>query len=343
MRQAVIVAAGEGSRLRPLTTDTPKHLVPVGDQPLIARSFAMLRAAGIEEVVLVLHPDMAASLSALDSLAQGLHLIPVYQPERRGLGHAVLQAAPAVHDDPFLLLLGDAVLARSAWLSLAGLCRAGLASLCLQTVDNPSAFGIAELRDDGCVAAVVEKPAQPRSRLALTGVYTLPHRIFDRLRVQQPSPRGEIELTDALAHLIQHGVPFHALTWTDAWTDAGTRPGLLRANQIWLQEQPPPHIDPSARLHQTTVAEPAWIGPAAHLQGCAVGPGVVIGAGARLRDCDLRESVIGPGAAVSGRTLQRTIVGPRAIAAPGPPLRDALVGPDPAERVATAAPQRRSA
>lgn len=208
----VVPAAGEGTRLRPLTDEQPKGLVTVAGEPLLAHVFETLRASGVEELVVVVGYEADAIRTHFGTAFEGVPITYVEQAEQLGLGHAVLQARPHV-DDSFVLLNGDNVVAGDLRTPIERRRRDGVdAVVAVERVDRATAreTGVVSV-DDGRVTGVVEKPADPPSTLATTGCYVLPAEVFDALELLRPSERGEYELTDALGVLVRAGARVDAI------------------------------------------------------------------------------------------------------------------------------------
>ncbi|UPW01280.1 sugar phosphate nucleotidyltransferase [Halorussus gelatinilyticus] len=218
----VVPAAGEGTRLRPLTDDTPKGLVEVAGRPLLAHVFETLADSGVEEIVVVVGYEGDAIREYFGDSAAGLPLSYVEQDQQSGLGHAVLQAESHV-DGPFVVLNGDNVVAGDLRAQIARQRDPDVdAVVAVEEVDPETAreTGVVAVEDgnEGAprrVTDIVEKPADPPSTLATTGAYVLPAEVFDAISLLRPSARGEYELADALGVLIRAGARVEAMR-TDA-------------------------------------------------------------------------------------------------------------------------------
>ncbi|UPV75210.1 sugar phosphate nucleotidyltransferase [Halorussus limi] len=217
----VVPAAGEGTRLRPLTEEKPKGLVEVAGKPLLAHVFETLAASGVEEVVVVVGYEGDAIRDYFGTSAAGVPLSYVEQNDRLGLGHAVLQAESHV-DGPFVVLNGDNVVAGDLREPMARQRDPDVdAVVAVEEVDLATAreTGVVSVEggDDGAserITGIAEKPTDPPSTLATTGAYVLPEEIFDALDLLRPSERGEYELADALGVLIRAGARVEAVPLT---------------------------------------------------------------------------------------------------------------------------------
>ncbi len=235
--KAVILAAGKGTRLRPVTEHIPKPLLPIANRPTIEYAFDRIRELGIQEVCIVVGENAATLQQALgEGKAYGLKLHYARQPEPKGLAHALSFAQPFVKSDPFLLYLGDAVYTTSLAPLKQRFEEAECANLnMVKEVEDPTRFGVAELQGERIVR-LEEKPAQPRSRYAMAGVYFFKSQIWEVLPDLQPSARGEYEITDAIQHLIHKGEVVLAGIYRGEWFDTGTLDSFLQCSRFLLNE-----------------------------------------------------------------------------------------------------------
>ncbi|MBI2897552.1 MAG: sugar nucleotidyltransferase [Deltaproteobacteria bacterium] len=229
--KGVVLAGGEGSRLRRLTGGRNKHLLPVGGVPMIVRAARKLAQAGMGEILVVTGPGHVDSMrQALGTgAARESRIAFRVQDEPRGIGHALALAEDFADTDGVVVLLGDNVFDEDLAPHVAAFRRRGRgAQVFLSEVDHPEQYGVAVL-DGERIARVVEKPERPPSRLAVTGIYAYDRRFADLIRSITPGPRGELEITDLNNRYAEQG----ELGWTlleGFWTDAGTEEGYVRAN-----------------------------------------------------------------------------------------------------------------
>ena len=296
--KAVILCAGQGTRLRPLTPALPKHMIPVANRPLVAYTFDLCRALGVSHVVLVLHPSMKDTVSHLHGYTRGFRLEVAYQSEPKGLADAVRAAAPLVGEEPFLLILGDTLISTEAVPQVRSAIGARHSCVFLMAVSDPRPYGVAEL-DDGRIMRLVEKSADPPSDLALIGLYLLEPNIFEAIDRITPSPRGELELTDAIDFLVRssHRVDGHRLS--GGWIDAGDPRGLLEANRMVLADMRTEdrgntrvQIDPSALVSDSTLRGPIVIGPGTTIEHSTMEPAASVGARCVIRDSTVADSIV---------------------------------------------------
>jgi len=327
--KGLVLSGGAGTRLRPITHTAAKQLVPVANKPVLFYGLEAMRAAGITDVGIVVGETRPAIEAAVgDGSRFGLRVTYIPQEAPLGLAHAVLVSEWYLGDEPFVMYLGDNLLKEG----LTPFVRAFEESrpdalILLQRVPEPQHFGVAELDGDGRVVRLVEKPRQPRSDLALVGVYLFTPAIFESVKAIRPSARGELEITDAIQHLIDRGLRVESHLVSGWWKDTGKLDDMLEANRLVLSTL---EGDVQGELVDTTLEGPVQVGPGSRLERCTVRGPVVIG-----RDCRLSDSYIGPYTSLSDRVvveqaeIEHSIVleGSR-IAALGARMTDSLVGRD---------------
>ncbi|HET9947953.1 MAG TPA: sugar phosphate nucleotidyltransferase [Longimicrobiales bacterium] len=232
--KGVILAGGLGTRLLPMTRVTNKHLLPVYDRPMIYFPLQQLVYAGIRDILIVTGGDSAGDFLKLLRNGQdfGLeHLRYAYQEGEGGIADALGLAEFFAAGEPVVVILGDNIFQDSLAHAISSF-RADPrgAMILLKEVDDPERFGVARL-DGSRVVEIVEKPADPPSRLAVTGCYLYDARVFDVIRTLVPSGRGELEITDVNNRYIEWGeMRYHTVRgW---WTDAGTVRSLHRASTL---------------------------------------------------------------------------------------------------------------
>ncbi|RPI05516.1 MAG: glucose-1-phosphate thymidylyltransferase, partial [Zetaproteobacteria bacterium] len=195
--RALITAGGRGTRLRPLTHTSNKHLIPIANKPMIHYALEAVAAAGIREVGIVINPDTGEEIrkALADGAAFGLRIDYVMQEAPLGLAHVVRVAEPFLRGEPFVFFLGDNVVVGGIRQFVERFqARADQCHLVLARVREPQRFGVAEVDGDRIVR-VVEKPKQPRSEYAVTGIYVYGPPIFEAVRAIRPSARGELEIS----------------------------------------------------------------------------------------------------------------------------------------------------
>jgi glucose-1-phosphate thymidylyltransferase len=289
--KGVILAAGKGSRLYPVTHAIPKPLLPLANRPTIYYAFDRLKEMGITDICVVVGEMERQMRDFLgDGSDQGVNLSFVRQTEPKGLAHAVGFAKEFVGGDPFVLYLGDAIYG-SGFKSFAERFESsGCANLnIVKAVEDPSRFGVANVEGERIVK-LVEKPKNPESNLAMAGLYFFGPQIWDVLPDLQPSARGEYEITDAIQTLIDKGQPVLAGVYDGVWFDTGTLDSFLETSAFLTSGK-------------------SLIDPTAHFQG-KVGEKSVIGERAEVRCESIEDSVILPGAKVDvGGAIRHAILG----------------------------------
>ncbi len=237
--RGVVLAGGTGSRLRPLTKVTNKHLLPVGPKPMIYYPIEKLLRVGVEEILIVTGVEhMGDVVRSLGSGREfGCRFTYKVQDEAGGIAQALGLAENFANSQPLAVILGDNIFQSNLKPHAERfLAQGGGARLLVKQVTDPERFGVAEIRD-GKVLSVEEKPRQPKSNYAITGIYFYDGEVFDIIRMLKPSGRGELEITDVNNWYIRKGRL--ACDMLDGWwTDAGTFESLIRANDLVIKEPP---------------------------------------------------------------------------------------------------------
>lgn len=205
--KALVLAGGSGTRLRPITHTSAKQLVPLANKPILFYVLEAIAAAGIREVGMIVGDTAAEVEEAVGTGDRfGLAVTYIRQDEPRGLAHCVLIAREFLGDEPFVMYLGDNFLVGGIGEFVEEFESTGVnAQILLRRVPDPQQFGVAILGDDDQVVGLVEKPKDPPSDLALVGVYVFDTTIHEAVRAIEPSWRGELEITDAIQWLFDHG------------------------------------------------------------------------------------------------------------------------------------------
>lgn len=235
--KSIILCAGKGTRLRPLTHTSAKHLIPIANKPVLFYAIEAIRDCGIKDIGIIVGETGEDIKSELrEGSKWGVNISYIEQKEALGLAHAVSVAKDFLGEDKFLMYLGDNLL-KNGVESYANKFILGNynAFVLLTEVDNPRQFGVAEL-EGGRVVRVVEKPKEPVSNLALIGVYFFDKNVHQAIKSINPSARGELEITDAIQWMINKGYKVGAEIIGGWWKDTGRPDDILEANRLILED-----------------------------------------------------------------------------------------------------------
>ncbi|MGW0824145.1 glucose-1-phosphate thymidylyltransferase [Streptomyces sp. NPDC002845] len=334
--KALVLAGGFGTRLRPITHTSAKQLVPVANKPVLFYGLESIAAAGIREVGIVVGASAEEIQSAVgDGDAFGLDVTYIRQEAPLGLAHAVLVSRDFLQDEDFVMYLGDNFILGGITSLVDGFRRTRPdAGILLTRVTDPSAFGVAELDTTGRVCRLEEKPEQPRSDLALVGVYLFTPAVHRAVRAIKPSPRGELEITHALQWLIDERYEVRSTVIDGYWKDTGNVPDMLEVNRSVLEDLEPAvlgsvdeaseiigrvRIEEGARVTDSRIMGPAIIGADTVVTRSYVGPYTSIAAGCRLLDSEIEYSIVLSGSAIQGvRRVEASLIGRNVDVVPAP-------------------------
>jgi glucose-1-phosphate thymidylyltransferase len=296
--KALILAGGAGTRLRPITHTNAKQLVPVANKPILFYGLEAMAEAGIKEIGMIVG-DTAAEVreAAGDGSRWGLEITYIPQAAPLGLAHCVLIAREFLAEDDFVMYLGDNLI-RQGVKEFVDRFEAdrrqvdpAAAHILLARVPDPHRFGVAELDEVGQVVRLVEKPKEPKSDLALVGVYLFSPAIHEAVAAIAPSDRNELEITDAIQWLVDDGQRVRTDVLTGWWIDTGKLTPLLEANRLileTLERRIDGAVDTDSRIEGRVVIEAGAVIERSQVRGPAI-----IGAGTRIID-----SFIGPFTAI---------------------------------------------
>lgn len=312
--KALILAGGAGTRLRPITYTRAKQLVPVANKPILFYGIEAMVDAGITEIGVIVGDTREEVMEALgDGTQFGAAITYVTQDEPLGLAHCVLIAKDFLGDDDFVMYLGDNLLEQdlAAFTAAFERERSGTtapdAQILLKQVPDPHRFGIATLDSEGSVVKLIEKPVDPPSDLALVGVYLFNSTIHEAVAAIEPSPRGELEITDAIQWLVDQGRRVRCELLTGWWIDTGKLTPLLEANRLLLERIDTQidgdvdessvidgrvHIAGGARIINSTIHGPVSVGPDTEIRDALIGPFSAIGARCSVTSSEVEHSVI---------------------------------------------------
>lgn len=304
-----------------------KQLLPVANKPVLFYGLEAIRDTGISDVGIVVGDTAEAIKSAVgDGSAFGLSASYIAQDAPLGLAHAVLIARNFLGDDDFIMYLGDNFI-------VGGITRLVEefrtsrpdAQIMLTQVPDPREFGVAELNDAGQVVCLEEKPVQPKSDFALVGVYMFTPSVHEAIRQLRPSPRGELEITEAIQWLIDTGHKVNSTVITGYWKDTGNVNDMLEVNRMVLESvQPVQHgtvdeaseligrvvIEHGAQVAGSRIVGPVIIGAGTHVTDSYIGPFTSVAEDCAIVDSEIEYSIVLRGASIRGvRRIEASLIG----------------------------------
>ena len=325
--KALVLAGGAGTRLRPITHTSAKQLLPVANKPVLFYGLEAIRDAGIRDVGLVVGDTAPAIEAAVgDGSACGMSATYIRQKAPLGLAHAVLVSRDFLGDDDFVMYLGDNFIVGGIT-SLVESFRSERpdAQILLTRVPDPREFGVAELDDTGQVIRLEEKPQQPKSNLALVGVYIFSPSVHEAVQTLKPSRRGELEITEAIQWLIDHGNMVRSSVISGYWKDTGNVVDMLEVNRMVLETAESRCdgkvdteseiigrvvIESGAQVSGSRIVGPVIIGARTRVTGSYVGPFTAIAEGCAIDDSEIEYSIVLSGASIRGvRRIEASIIG----------------------------------
>jgi glucose-1-phosphate thymidylyltransferase len=327
--KGLVLVAGKGNRLRPLTYTGAKQLVPIANRPILFYAIDQIVEAGVSDIALIISPETGDQVRAAvgDGASFGATVRYIEQPQPGGIAQAIGMAREAMGDAPFVTFLGDNFLTEGITSHVAEFAVSDAdAGVLLKQVPNPQELGVAEF-DGERLVRVVEKPKEPPSDLALTGVYLFRPRVFEAIAAIRPSPRGELEITDAIQWLIDHGGRVRADIATGEWIDTGKHDDLLAANRLILErlrdDRSGGAVDEASKLHgrvvlqpgctivNSIVSGPAIIGERTRIENAYVGPFTSIGPDCVVTDSEISGSVVMEQTTIDrmGQRIEHSLIG----------------------------------
>jgi glucose-1-phosphate thymidylyltransferase len=330
--KGLILSGGKGTRLLPLTYRRAKQLIPVANEPVLFRVIRAIRDAGITDIGIVVGDTAPEIMEAVNGGERwGVNITYIHQSAPAGLAHAVKESLPFLDDERFVMFLGDNVIqggisplirqfADSDWNS----------QIVLKRVPNPQQFGVAVLKPDGSIDRLIEKPQHPPSDLALVGIYMFDHHVREAVHAIQPSFRGELEITDAIQWLCEHGYAVHPYIHAGWWIDTGKMADMLTANAHVLEELTPriegavdaaSQVDPrvtvekGAQIIHSVVRGPAIIGEHTRIVNSYVGPFTSIYSHVVVENSEIEHSIVLENCKIVdvGARIQDSLIGRNAV------------------------------
>ena len=280
--KGVILHGGHGTRLRPLTHTGPKQLLPIANKPMSQFCLEAISETGITDIAIVIGGVGSNKVREYYGSGEkfGVKITYIEQDEPRGIAHAVRLCKEFVNNEKFLVFLGDNIIQKSITNFVKNFKNSDFdATILLCEVDNPSRFGIADVENNK-ILKITEKPKEPTSNLAVTGIYLLTPKIFQIIDDLKPSWRNEFEITDALDNLLKQNNNISFEKITDYWKDTGTPIDIINANAQVLEHICNENniIDKSTNIElDNCVIKPSIIG-----KNCKIGKGAKIGPNASI-------------------------------------------------------------
>jgi glucose-1-phosphate thymidylyltransferase len=316
--KGLILSGGAGTRLRPITHTSAKQLVPVANKPVLFYGIEALVDAGVTEIGIIIAPETGEEIRAAagDGSQFGATITYIVQDKPAGLAHAVLTGEDFIGASPFVMYLGDNLLADGLRDLVSTFHEDEPDALILLTpVDDPSSYGVAEL-DGERIVRLIEKPKDPPSNLALVGVYLFGPTIFKAASELEPSWRGELEITEAIQALIDDGRRVESEIVRGWWKDTGQLADMLEANRLVLEEletrlDGEVVLEAGASLTRSVVRGPAVIGAGAKIEDAYIGPYTSVGEEVRVCRAEVEHSIILAGSVVEdlGTRMEASLLG----------------------------------
>jgi len=306
--KAIIPVAGAGTKLRPHTYTQPKALIPLAGKTILSIIIDQLQDAGINDFVFIIGYLGEKIQDYVKDKYPQLNAHFVQQNERHGTGHAINLTKEIIGDDEILIVLGDTI----AEYDVKEILSTPYSMLGVKKVDDPRNFGVAEIEEDGFVHRVVEKPAIPKSNMALVGVYKIKETGFlfsciQKIIAADIKSYDEFNLTDALECMIQNGVKFQPFK-VQNWFDCGKKETLLESNATLLKKFGG-NIEEKHTFENTIIIPPVSIGEGCDIKNSVIGPNVAIGEYSKLNHAIIKDSIIGAYSNLFEIVLNTSLIG----------------------------------
>lgn len=306
--KAIIPVAGAGTKLRPHTYTQPKALIPLAGKTILSIIVDQLHEAGIKDFIFIIGYLGEKIQDYVEKKYPGLNCHFVHQNERFGIGHAINLTRELVGTDEVMIVLGDTI----ADYNVKEIIDSPVSMLGIKKVDDPRDFGVAEIEDDGLVSRVVEKPAIPKSNMALVGVYKIKETGFmfsclESLMVTNARAYEEFSLTDALECMMQRGAVFKSFKVSN-WFDCGKKETLLESNATLLKKFGG-NVSEDHDFENTIIIPPVSIAEGCDIKNSVIGPNVTIGENTRINYTIMKDSIIGSYSNLFEVVLDNSLIG----------------------------------
>jgi glucose-1-phosphate thymidylyltransferase len=306
--KAIIPVAGAGTKLRPHTYTQPKALIPLAGKTVLSIIIDQLHEAGINDFVFIVGYLGDKIQDYVKSLYPHLHCHFVYQNERYGTGHAIDLAREIVGSDEVFIVLGDTI----AEYNVAEVVQSPVSMIGVKKVDDPRNFGVAEINEEGFITRVVEKPAIPKSNMALVGIYKIIETNFLFTCIKRIIDKGEktheeFSLTDALECMVQKGAQIKVFK-VQNWFDCGKKETLLESNATLLKKFGGKVFN-QQKFENSIIIPPVSIGEGCDIRNSVIGPNVTIGEHSVLNYTIVKESIIGSFTKLYDVVLDDSLIG----------------------------------
>ena len=325
--KGLIASGGRGTRLRPITHTRNKHLIPIANKPILHYALENMAEAHVREIaVIVPKGEREVPLAIGDGARWGLHITYIEQEAPLGLAHCVRIAEDFIGSEPFIFYLGDNMVLGG----LRGFVEKFQKERCnclltIATVKDPERFGVPELRD-GRIVSIEEKPAHPKSRYAVAGIYIYDSSIFQAVRAIKPSKRGELEISDAHQYLLDKGCRVSYAEISGWWKDTGKPADLLEANALVLsaiktridgevddKSVLTGHVivEHGAKVINSRIRGPVAIGADSVIENSYIGPSTSVYTGCRIKQSEIEFSLILADCCIAdiGVRIEESIIG----------------------------------
>jgi glucose-1-phosphate thymidylyltransferase len=306
--KAVIPVAGIGTRLRPHTHTQPKSLIPVAGKPILAHIIDQLVAVGVNDFVFIIGYLGDKIEEYISKSYPNINASFVIQTTGKGTGHAIWLAKEKINNDPILIVFGDTI-CEVNWKEIID---APNSLLGVKKVDDPRQFGVAEVSEDNKITRLLEKPAIPKSNLALVGIYKIDETkdlmlCLDNIIDSNIKNQNEFHLTDALMCMVSMGISFYTYNVT-SWFDCGKKEILLQTNQLLLKRGNFEAVDPES-VQNSIIIPPVFIDKGCRISNSIIGPNVSIGEHVLIESSIIKETIIGPFAELNYAVLNNSLIG----------------------------------